>query len=679
MLSPRSVLLTVVVAIIALSAGLWLNARVVSGQSGSFTITVDETAPADPDVAPVDDECPVGASCKAENHVVLTEAGEPIPGIITVIPPEFQVNSGLNVLNGTVLSRVQAYLKADLIGGGCVNDLAVPAADLVDGGLKGEVPNDATAAALSDPDLWPTRLESDPIVSALGTGNIVGRATGSALVIIIPVPINILYFDVPAGAFGLPGGTYAVSVLGDPTEPLTIDTCQPFDTTVLNLGRTAGGQTVFSCNAGGTHTFTIGLFDLDTLDPLGTLDDTVECSGGEPTETPTPAATDTPTPTATPTVTGTPPTATPTPTITPTATPTPPKSILIYGPSLHGPTANRPDNEATLAAAAGYDVTVADAATWSSMTTNQFAAYDAIVFGDPASSAGLSLLDTAEATKATWSAAVTGQVILAGNDPIGHQIAPGAQANEFTLNAIGFAASGPGVGLYASLSNLYIEVDPDTPVSFLSEVGDFEVVGQGTPPLEGCPDDVTIVESSHPAMAGITEAGLSDWGCSMHEAFTAFPSSYSVLATHTTSDLPYILATEEPVATATPTPTPDPSLDTDGDGCADLEEMGADEFLGGQRDYLDPWDFFDVPLPVGEPGTGSKDKQVDGNDAAAVQSKFGAAPGDPIPGAPKYDPAYDRSAPSPNPWNTGAPDGVQDGNDVVWALAQFGHSCVPGP
>src|SRR6267142_354256 len=55
---------------------------------------------------------------------------------------------------------------------------------------------------------------------------------------------------------------------------------------------------------------------------------------------------------------------------------TAPKDILIYGPSLLG----APDNEATLAAAAGHNVTVADPVTWSAMTTADFAQYRAIVF-----------------------------------------------------------------------------------------------------------------------------------------------------------------------------------------------------------------------------------------------------------------------------------------------------------
>src|SRR5207245_1722870 len=58
-------------------------------------------------------------------------------------------------------------------------------------------------------------------------------------------------------------------------------------------------------------------------------------------------------------------------------------SILIYGPSMSAPTGPLPQNEQTLATAAGYAVTVASAQTWAGLTTSDFARYNAIVFGDP--------------------------------------------------------------------------------------------------------------------------------------------------------------------------------------------------------------------------------------------------------------------------------------------------------
>ena len=105
------------------------------------------------------------------------------------------------------------------------------------------------------------------------------------------------------------------------------------------------------------------------------------------------------------------------------------------------------------------------------------------------------------------------------------------------MNGINFAASGPGTGLYADLSCYYAGASPATQVDFLSAIGDFRVQGQG-----GCPQVVTIVQPSHPAMANISSAELSFWSCSVHEFVTNFPSTFSVLAT--SQSRPYIIAAQ---------------------------------------------------------------------------------------------------------------------------------------
>ena len=75
-----------------------------------------------------------------------------------------------------------------------------------------------------------------------------------------------------------------------------------------------------------------------------------------------------------------------------------PKTILIYGPSMWP----FPPNEQTIATAQGHLVTVADAATWSSLGTADFKQFDAIVFGDANCSQDLSVLTSAVANKAVW-------------------------------------------------------------------------------------------------------------------------------------------------------------------------------------------------------------------------------------------------------------------------------------
>jgi len=223
---------------------------------------------------------------------------------------------------------------------------------------------------------------------------------------------------------------------------------------------------------------------------------------------------------------------------------TAPKDILIYGPSLLG----APDNEATLAAAAGHNVTVADPVTWSVMTTADFAQYRAIVFGDPScQDTPDPTLTVAEANRATWSAAVRGNMVVIGSDPIFHQLQ--GQANQLTTNAINFAASSAATGLYMSLSCYYFDALANTPVTVLSDFGDFRVQGGVTPPLNGCPNDVTIVASGHPVVQGIMEPGLNNWFCSIHEAFNAFPAaSLRVVVRDTPSALPYVIAGSSPKA-----------------------------------------------------------------------------------------------------------------------------------
>ncbi len=212
-------------------------------------------------------------------------------------------------------------------------------------------------------------------------------------------------------------------------------------------------------------------------------------------------------------------------------------SILFYGPTILG----SPDTEATLAQAAGYDVTVADASTWVGMTTIEFAQYDAIVFGDPTCTEDTTPLATAEFNKFTWSSAVTGPKVVIGTDPIFHQSEFGVQANQLTLNAMAFAASGPGTGLYANLSCYYS--GQASSVDFLSFFGSFQVVGQGAGGLDSCPNDVGILLPDHPVMAGITVAGLANWSCSIHEAFTAYPAQFQAVAQDNPTGLPYVIAT----------------------------------------------------------------------------------------------------------------------------------------
>ena len=138
--------------------------------------------------------------------------------------------------------------------------------------------------------------------------------------------------------------------------------------------------------------------------------------------------------------------------------------------------------------------------------------------------------------------------------------------------------------------------------------------------------------------------------------------------THTPTRTP--TNTPTPTATRTTTPTPTATAtpsgpDTDGDGCPDAREdvVGAGaELFGGNRDKTSPWDWYEDPY--------DGDTLVDYDDVLTVLGHVGEVPGDPA-----YSVAYDRSAPTGQPWQTNAPDGIIDFDDVLGELASFGSLC----
>lgn len=136
-----------------------------------------------------------------------------------------------------------------------------------------------------------------------------------------------------------------------------------------------------------------------------------------------------------------------------------------------------------------------------------------------------------------------------------------------------------------------------------------------------------------------------------------------------------ILPTPTPVPT--PTPTIDPNLDSDSDGCTDVQELGSNPLLGGQRNPDNFWDFFDTPNPNATP---QRDKFISVVDIARVVARFGTSgdPGiDPLSRPPKtgYHTAYDRFAVAGK--LSGPADGFIGAGDILLVVLQFGHSCIP--
>lgn len=146
-------------------------------------------------------------------------------------------------------------------------------------------------------------------------------------------------------------------------------------------------------------------------------------------------------------------------------------------------------------------------------------------------------------------------------------------------------------------------------------------------------------------------------------------------------------------ADATPTPPP-PKLpepgDTDQDGCSDVTENGPSAELGGERNYADYWDFYDVwTSRIDNPQAWQRNKVITIFDILAVAARFGTGPLlspeaalaaallPPID-ATSYHPAYDRGPQTgANSWDRAPPDGVIGITDDILVVAgQFGHTCA---
>jgi cysteine-rich repeat protein len=253
-----------------------------------------------------------------------------------------------------------------------------------------------------------------------------------------------------------------------------------------------------------------------------------------------------------------------------------PNTVLILDSTVTGGMVSL---ESMKAIALGFNVELANSTTWASKTTADFASYKAIILGDPTCVDDPSPLVAAEANRTTWSAAITGNKVFVGTDPAYHAPdTPGAAT--LTEKAIAFAANAPTTGAYIALSCYYGEASSGTPVPVLDQFGTFTVVGPG-----GCPNASHII-AVHPALAGLTDADLSNWLCSTHEGFVTWPSTFLILAISEdvpspfvapdgTTGAPYIVAQGEtlsPILCGNGKLDPGEECDdgnvTNGDGCS---------------------------------------------------------------------------------------------------------------
>ncbi|MEO8347561.1 MAG: myxococcus cysteine-rich repeat containing protein [Acidobacteriota bacterium] len=170
---------------------------------------------------------------------------------------------------------------------------------------------------------------------------------------------------------------------------------------------------------------------------------------------------------------------------------------------------------AARAVALGLTVVNATDVQWAARTTADFATFKAIIIGDP--DCGVAPPAAAVANASVWGAAIDGPILVIGTDEYFHSTQGG---QTLATSGIGFVTSGTAgqTGAYISVSCYYEDSAP-TPVPLLAPFGVFTVEGN----LD-CYNDSHIV-AVHPALAGSTDATLSNWSCSVHEVFRSFPSA----------------------------------------------------------------------------------------------------------------------------------------------------------
>lgn len=238
-------------------------------------------------------------------------------------------------------------------------------------------------------------------------------------------------------------------------------------------------------------------------------------------------------------------------------------TVLILAPTV---SSGQSSAEAVLARNLGFTTEVVAAAGWLAKSSADFSTYRAIILGDPRSVGNPSPLSTAVTNAATWGRVVTGNVLIVGSDPSDHYLGGNPGAGNLIENGITFATAQAGeTGAYITLSEYYGGssctgsgcpgltctggAPPFTPVPALDVFGTFTVDGTAG---NFCYNKVHIV-ADHPALSDLSDEDLSDWCCSVHEAFDSWPASFQVLAIaedlnpiFTASDgstgIPYILA-----------------------------------------------------------------------------------------------------------------------------------------
>ena len=194
-----------------------------------------------------------------------------------------------------------------------------------------------------------------------------------------------------------------------------------------------------------------------------------------------------------------------------------PYKILFYGPTLStsGSTSGTPGEVPYLPS--GSTTTIATEAMWRAMTTSDFAKYNLIVVGEEGACSSSTNLQALFDTRATWTPAVVGRVLVTEQDPVYHASASKDGAKVFLRATLLWAASGPGTGLYVAADCGSRKSD------YLSGFGPFSSTSGGG-------DTVSLTAPTLGPMIGSTSTSLSNWSSSYHGNIDSYPPSWIVAA-----------------------------------------------------------------------------------------------------------------------------------------------------
>ena len=195
--------------------------------------------------------------------------------------------------------------------------------------------------------------------------------------------------------------------------------------------------------------------------------------------------------------------------------------------------------EALIATAQGFAVTVVSDATWAGMTAAQFGTYDLLIAGDPTCGSLPPGLVSSAPVYGPVVRGLAGGRTLAGNrfvigtDPVFHDGAAGSVREEVVRSGIRFAGKQPGrTGMYFSptcAANYYGQSAQTLAILAAISSGAGAWTINANPP---CGGNVSLI-AFEASFAALTTASLQAWGCSVHESFPTFPTDFSALAVAT--------------------------------------------------------------------------------------------------------------------------------------------------